>query len=151
MDNNLRSKIIKMVNTTIELNKCAIKNCAKLHKTIEINNKLNKLKQMMMNQPNDKKRDKIIKVIMKNKLIIEYQTCLYNKCFKYMKNNVKAFINIIYTYNKLGKLSLDNYANKLIKHSAKLIKKSSLNQHELKELSYSILNFSSYIKHHYHK
>jgi hypothetical protein len=148
-DNHLRNKLSYLVRTIFDLSKCTSKNCNKLDKLIEKDAELMKMKKQMMMQKNDKKREIIINKLSKNKKLIDYQTCIYKNCYELMKKNLNAFIDIILEYVKIKKLHLDNNLKLLMKTTKKLLKKSSLNQNELRELSHSSLSFITYIKHHH--
>lgn len=150
MNNELKNKFVNMITTTLKLNKCTLKNCSKLQKLVETDDKLNRMKKMMMEQKNEKKRELLITKILQNKKLIDYQRCMYKHCYKLMKDNLKSVINIIIDFVKLKKIHLNSIIKYQIKNTKILLKKSSLNHDELRELSHSSLSFITYIKHHHH-
>lgn len=126
-----------MFKNLFNLIQCAMKNCKRLYMLTDKDEKLKKLRMNINKESDDKKRETLIRKLNENKLLIEYQTCLYANCLKEVKEILKNINEII----KYKKVKIDK---KYMETSKRLLKKKVLTFDELRELSniYLILNYT---------
>ena len=150
MNNKIKNKINKLLLISKKMNECSIINCKKLYDLNQKNKNLIKYRNILKNEEDINKREKIIKKIINSKNKIKFQKCVFNKCLLIMKKYVVLLLTIFKDFNKI--LKIPSFINDNVKKAEIIInKKTLLNENELKELSKYILTFINYIKHNINK
>jgi len=129
-----------MFKNLFNLIQCAMKNCKSLYMLTDKDEKLKKLRMNINKETDNKKRETLIRKLNENKLLIEYQTCLYENCLKEVKEILKNINDII----KYKKVKIDK---KYMETSKRLLKKKVLTFDELRELSNIYLILTHTIMH----
>jgi len=144
MDKKLNSEMQKMIGVISELSMCSTQKCGESRKKMIENKEIYKQYLQANLEIDIKKKEKLLKEVYKNKLVYDYNHCIFNNCKKMYHDLLKvleSFIGII-KFPKETKMEI----SKNVKKIKSLLNSKNINDDKINEILTLFIIIQSFLK-----